>query len=218
MRAQGEPAGQPTNIGREYRRASRSWLPAARSLERATFSTHMHHPANVPMKQALLRLLRTSPSVGAACVAREVIVFWLVCTVPTIALLTCLSWAFPELFASGAERSARLLSLRHAVGAVAIGPVIETLGLALTIWSLRKALAPDRTLLVVVLSSAIWALLHALEALGWGLAVFWPFLVFATAFVRWESKGLLPAITVTSLVHALHNASAVLISALAPLL
>jgi hypothetical protein len=167
------------------------------------------------MKQALQRALGPSSSIGIALIAREVVVLWLLCTPAAIVLLTLLSWGFPELFATGADRSARLVTLRHAVGAVLVGPAVETLGLALTLWSLRKVLGADRTPLVVLLSSVVWAVLHGLESFGWGLAVFWPFLVFSTAFVRWEPRGLAPAFMVTTAVHALHNLSALLIAAAA---
>ena len=48
-------------------------------------------------------------------------------------------------------------------------------------------------------------LVHSLGAPSWGLAIWWPFLIFSTLFVVWRQRGFWAGVAVASATHALQN-------------
>jgi hypothetical protein len=166
------------------------------------------------MTRMLDRLFEQVPAPTAPNIARESLAFWLAATIPGIVITAALVSLLPDLFSAQRASLPNLRELHHIIGSTTIGPLIETLGLGITIWVLRQVVGIDRKLLLVVLAAIIWAGLHSLVSVLWGLTVAWMFVVFAAAYVRWQPAGTKWAVLVATVAHALNNATAVLISAL----
>jgi hypothetical protein len=85
---------------------------------------------------------------------------------------------------------------------VAFAPVLETLIMA-GFLSLLLRLVPAP---VAILVSAFgWAAVHSLEAIGWGLVIWWPFMIFSTLYVVWRQRGFWAGVGVAAATHALQN-------------
>ena len=85
---------------------------------------------------------------------------------------------------------------------VAFAPLLETLIMAGFLSLFLRFLPPAGAIL---LSAAGWGLAHSLEALGWGLVIWWPFLIFSTLFVVWRQRGFWAGVGVAAAAHALQN-------------
>ena len=85
---------------------------------------------------------------------------------------------------------------------VVFAPFVETLIMAGLIWLFENFL---RTANAIVASAIAWGAFHSLQALGWGLVIWWPFLVFSTLFVVWRARGFWTGIGVVAATHALQN-------------
>ncbi|WP_205481646.1 hypothetical protein [Sphingomonas arenae] len=134
---------------------------------------------------------------------------WLMTFLPSIALsalvnATLSDVAQPE-FPNGSWRIFFLV--------VVFAPVTETLIMGSVLLVLRTFLPPGGAVLV---SAAGWGIAHSLQAAAWGLIIWWPFLIFSTAFLVWRERSLLTAFTLVSLLHALHNLLPALGLVLAP--
>jgi membrane protease YdiL (CAAX protease family) len=85
---------------------------------------------------------------------------------------------------------------------VVISPFIETLIMGGILVGLQRFLPPAPSILV---SALLWGILHSLGAPSWGLAIWWPFLIFSTLFVVWRHRGFWVATGVVTATHALQN-------------
>ena len=85
---------------------------------------------------------------------------------------------------------------------VAFAPFIETLIMAGFLSLFLRLMRPAYAIL---LSSAGWGVAHSLQFLGWGLVIWWPFLIFSTLFVVWRQRGVWAGIGVATATHALQN-------------
>jgi len=85
---------------------------------------------------------------------------------------------------------------------VIFAPFFETLIMAGFLSLFLRFLPPAAAIL---LSAAGWGLAHSLEALGWGLVIWWPFLIFSTLFVVWRQRGFWAGVGVAAATHALQN-------------
>jgi membrane protease YdiL (CAAX protease family) len=85
---------------------------------------------------------------------------------------------------------------------VVVSPVVETLIMAPVLLLVTRLLGPGPAVLV---SAALWAIGHSLQAAGWGLVVWWPFLVMSIAFLTWRPRGLATACGLVVAIHALQN-------------
>jgi membrane protease YdiL (CAAX protease family) len=86
---------------------------------------------------------------------------------------------------------------------VVFAPVVETLIMAAVLeLLLRLRVTPA---VAVLLSTAGWALAHSLQAAAWGLAIWWPFLIFSTLYVVWRQRSFAAGIAVPIAAHALQN-------------
>ena len=90
---------------------------------------------------------------------------------------------------------------------VLFAPLAETLLMA-PLLALLMRLWRGRRLPAALSSAAVWAFLHSLSALLWGLCIFWSFLVFSTAWLAWRPRSFGHAFFVTAGIHALQNAVA----------
>lgn len=82
-------------------------------------------------------------------------------------------------------------------------PIVETAGMAVVIWVLRRVML--RTEYVPFVTALIAALLHSLAKPLWGIEIFWSFVIFSLCYTAWEKKSLLQAFWMTAILHALHN-------------
>ena len=85
---------------------------------------------------------------------------------------------------------------------VVFAPVLETLIMAGFLTLFLRFLP---TAAAILLSAAGWGVAHSLEALGWGLVIWWPFLIFSTLFVVWRQRGFWAGVGVAAATHALQN-------------
>ena len=85
---------------------------------------------------------------------------------------------------------------------VIFAPLVETLIMAGFLSLFLRFMPPAAAIL---LSAAGWGVAHSLETLGWGLVIWWPFLIFSTLYVVWRQRSPWAAIGVVFCVHALQN-------------
>ena len=85
---------------------------------------------------------------------------------------------------------------------VVFAPLLETLIMAGFLSLFLRFLPPAGA---IALSAAGWGVAHSLEALGWGLVIWWPFLIFSTLYVVWRQRGFWAAVGVAATTHALQN-------------
>jgi membrane protease YdiL (CAAX protease family) len=132
---------------------------------------------------------------------KYILLIGLISLVPSIIIsaILGLSGAITEETAPQFEGSA--LSLL--ITLVIIGPLLETLLMGGGLWIL--SFITKRKVLLAVISAFIWAVMHSLCAIAWGLVVMWPFFVFSCSYLNWRKRSWWHAILVTSCVHAFQN-------------
>jgi membrane protease YdiL (CAAX protease family) len=94
---------------------------------------------------------------------------------------------------------------------VVVAPLLETLIMAGVLLVLRRFLGFGPA---VVVSALLWAVAHSLSAPIWGLVVWWPFLVFSAGFLVWRRFGLVTAIAIVTVAHAMQNGTGILLDRL----
>jgi len=125
-------------------------------------------------------------------------VAWVLTFVPTLALGAAVSAVMPHnAFPTFPTASWYLFSLL-----VVIGPMIETLIMGGALVLLRRFLSPTAAVLV---SAIGWGIAHSTAAPGWGLVIWWPFVIFSTVFLTWRKQSTMAAIAMAATAHALHN-------------
>jgi hypothetical protein len=85
---------------------------------------------------------------------------------------------------------------------VIFAPVVETLIMAGFISLFLRFMSPPKAIL---LSAFGWAIAHSMQVAGWGLVIWWPFLIFSTLFVVWRQRGWWTAVAVVTATHFLQN-------------
>lgn len=85
---------------------------------------------------------------------------------------------------------------------VVFSPLLETLIMAAFLTLFLRFMEPARAIL---LSAVGWGVAHSIEALGWGLVIWWPFLIFSTLFVVWRQRGFWAGVGVAAATHAIQN-------------
>jgi hypothetical protein len=85
---------------------------------------------------------------------------------------------------------------------VVFAPFFETLIMAGLIWLFERLLP---TTGAIVASAVIWGMFHSTQALGWGLVIWWPFLIFSTLYVVWRQRGFWAGVGVAATTHAMQN-------------
>lgn len=85
---------------------------------------------------------------------------------------------------------------------VVFAPFVETLIMAGLLSLLLRFMSPATS---VLLSSLAWGAAHSSMALGWGVVIWWPFLIFSTLYVVWRQRGFLAAVGIAATTHALQN-------------
>jgi hypothetical protein len=85
---------------------------------------------------------------------------------------------------------------------VLVAPMLETLIMGSVLVLLQRLFGTGPAIL---LSAAGWGAVHSLQAPAWGLVIWWPFLIFSTAFLVWRARGFWRAWALVSALHALQN-------------
>jgi membrane protease YdiL (CAAX protease family) len=85
---------------------------------------------------------------------------------------------------------------------VVFAPFVETLIMAGLLSLLLRLFTPGVSIL---LSALAWGVAHSSMALGWGLVIWWPFLIFSTLYVVWRQRGFWLAVGIVAATHALQN-------------
>lgn len=85
---------------------------------------------------------------------------------------------------------------------VVFAPVLETIIMGGFLSLFLRFMRPSYAIL---LSAFGWGVAHSLQALGWGLVIWWPFLIFSTLFVVWRQRGFWAGVAVAATTHALQN-------------
>lgn len=85
---------------------------------------------------------------------------------------------------------------------VLFAPLVETLIMGSLLSLLLRFANPT---VAILLSALGWGLAHSSQAIGWGLVIWWPFLIFSTLYVVWRQRGFWIAIGVVTATHALQN-------------
>ena len=83
---------------------------------------------------------------------------------------------------------------------VIFAPLVETLLMAPLLALLMRVLKRRRY--AIPASAAVWAGLHSLSAVVWGLCIFWTFIVFSSAFLAWRPRSFKHAYFVTAATQA----------------
>jgi membrane protease YdiL (CAAX protease family) len=88
------------------------------------------------------------------------------------------------------------------LGLAVVSPVVESIlmGLGLKLLLSRMAAGP-----AILVSAIFWGMVHSLQVPVWGLAIWWPFLIFSTLFVVWRQRGFWVGVGVASAAHFLQN-------------
>ncbi len=136
-----------------------------------------------------------APSYPVAC---YVLRMWSI-SFPSTVIVGLLVMGFSSTKPAGHTAHAALA----AFSTVVLVPVIETLLLAATINLVsRFAREPNA---VGIGAALIWAGLHSLAWLPWGLIVAWSFYVMSRAYLAWRPLGFGRAFLVVVCIHAAHN-------------
>lgn len=168
----------------------------------------MNPPASGPLRDLFAPLHDTGVHP-----LRYVLRAWPLAMVPTLAIALVLSFVFQllghDLFL-GEDPMAPLQSMPRwgfLLTVVLFAPLFETLLMAPMLAVLMR-LWGGRRLPAALSSAAVWAFLHSLSALLWGVCIFWTFLVFSIAWLAWRPRSFGHAFLVTFGIHALQNAAA----------
>ena len=85
---------------------------------------------------------------------------------------------------------------------VIFAPIVETLIMAGFLSLFLRFMPPAWAIL---LSAAGWAVAHSVQVIGWGLVIWWPFLIFSTLFVVWRQRSWWAGVGVAAATHMLQN-------------
>ncbi|UUR08572.1 CPBP family intramembrane glutamic endopeptidase [Sphingomonas glaciei] len=91
---------------------------------------------------------------------------------------------------------------------VVFAPVVETLIMGTVLLVLERFVG---FLPAVLISSLGWGIAHSMQALAWGLVIWWPFLIFSIVFLTWRRRSLAAAFGLPMLIHGLQNLGPALI-------
>ena len=86
---------------------------------------------------------------------------------------------------------------------VVFAPLVETLIMAAVLELMLRLRVPPGA--AILLSAVGWGIAHSIQAAGWGLVIWWPFLIFSTLYVIWRKRGIWTGILIVFAVHALQN-------------
>lgn len=85
---------------------------------------------------------------------------------------------------------------------VVFAPLLESIMMGAILVLLLRWMSPTAA---IVTSAIAWGVFHSLQASAWGLAIWWPFLIFSTLFVVWRQRGFWTGVGVATATHMLQN-------------
>jgi hypothetical protein len=126
-------------------------------------------------------------------------VAWLVSFLGSLVLAVLVHWVAPDAKSIDIPK----LPAWVIISAFAIlSPVIESILMGLGLKLLLRWMSPETAILV---SAVCWGIFHSIQIPVWGLAIWWPFLIFSTLFVVWQQRGFWTAVGVAAATHCLQN-------------
>lgn len=135
---------------------------------------------------------------------RYIIAMWAISFFPSVLLSILLAAVVPNIEESMPDFDVpHIHPLAKFVSIVVISPIVETLLMAAGIYlTARVVRSPWRVALV---TGVLWGGLHSLMAPAWGLIIWWPFFVFACAWITWRRRSWSAAFGAVAAIHALQN-------------
>lgn len=124
---------------------------------------------------------------------------WLLSIGGSLLLGVAISFIMPEAEAPDLGGASPIVVL---IGVAVLSPLVESLIMGGFIDLLMKWLHAWQAVLV---SAVTWGVLHSLMTPTWGLAIWWPFLIFSTIFITWRTRGFWIAVLMAAIVHGLQN-------------
>jgi len=124
---------------------------------------------------------------------------WLLAFPGSLILAEIVHWLVPDAKVPDFDKVSGLYA---AFLVVIVSPVFETLIMGGVLLLLLRLMRPATAVMV---SSVGWGIAHSLMIPTWGLAIWWPFLIFSALFVVWRQRSLWLAFGVPMAVHALQN-------------
>jgi hypothetical protein len=103
------------------------------------------------------------------------------------------------------------LGIIFIIGAVIFSPITESLLMIPIIYLIRK-MTPN-IIYISLISALVWGGLHSLQVPLWGVGVFALFFLLSMAYQYWDNHSRKYALFVVTAIHALNNATVVIISA-----
>lgn len=127
----------------------------------------------------------------------------LISLVPALVISTFFTLVFPWLEGPSFEDDIAQYPVILFLLLVLITPLLETL----MMWPLINliSLLTKNIWVVALISAVIWGILHSLQALIWGLVIFWSFFVFSISFQVWRKVSRSAAVYITAGIHAGQN-------------
>jgi len=124
---------------------------------------------------------------------------WVMSFIGSLALAALVRWIAPS---AETVQIPPLPAWAIILGFAVISPVVESIlmGLGLVLLLSRLAAGP-----AIVISAVFWGLMHSLQVPVWGLAIWWPFLIFSSLFVVWRQRGFWTGVWVAAATHFLQN-------------
>lgn len=127
-------------------------------------------------------------------------VAWLLSFAGSIGLAALVQWIAPH--AQSVEVPKGLPPWLIIFGFAIVSPLLESILMGLGLKLLLRWLTPGQAIFV---SAVVWGILHSLQVPVWGLAIWWPFLIFSTLFVVWQQRGFWTGVGVAAATHFLQN-------------
>ena len=124
---------------------------------------------------------------------------WLLSFLGSLVLAMVVHWLAPDARSVEIPKlPAWLIILAFAI----LSPLIESILMGLGLKLLMRFMSPGVAILV---SAVCWGIFHSLQIPVWGLAIWWPFLIFSTLFVVWQQRGFWTGVGVAAATHCLQN-------------
>ncbi len=136
-------------------------------------------------------------------VRKYVLRMWVIGFVPSVILAIVLSAAGVLTEESGPDLTGDLHPAVMFFAIVVLSPVLETLAMGVVLKLL--SLLTKRRYILAATSCMVWAGLHSLASVPWGLTIVWPFFIFSCSYIAWRRRSWLHAACVTCVIHLLQN-------------
>lgn len=114
-------------------------------------------------------------------------------------------WHRAPFITKGSAQS-RTLGFASILGAVIIGPVIETVLLSYML-TLLTSTSLSR-LSIILIAGVVWGLIHGAFGSLWFFGTFWSFMMFSNAYLTWRAHSWRQAFAAACLPHMTINALA----------